>query len=228
MNPTQLLEQRSFRFLDSILAIAPSPPPVSTTVPMSRRYLPPPIPKLIHQSYHFAPAQPYPWISFEEACGDLNLTVNPKKLGFVPREIWSFDEIPFGGLVVSFFRKRNSAHYNFPYKLMNALFLTAKEPQFFPFVGIRWVSDSVIFVEKTIFAKLLGIRTIDGSFFHQQGNFPSHGFIELQFQEAKQLAFESGLGEIDATNMRFMRHGTGGFTKYSSETDMALLKWTHR
>jgi hypothetical protein len=30
----------------------------------------------------------------------------------------------------------------------------------------------------TIFAKLLDVKIIDGSLFHHQGNFSSHGFIE--------------------------------------------------
>jgi hypothetical protein len=163
--------------------------------------------------------------TFEEVCADPTLTVNPTQLGFIPSDAWHGEEVPFGVLVVSFFRKRNSMHCKFPFKLVNALLLTEKEPTFFPWVGIRWVTDTVLFVEKLIFAKLLGIRTIDGSFFHQQGNFPSHGFLELSFQEAQEIAFETGLGEVDSTNMRFLKHATGALTRKTTELDIHQLKW---
>jgi hypothetical protein len=151
--------------------------------------------------------------------------VNPTQLGFIPSGAWHGEDIPFGILVLSFFRKRNSMHCKFPFKLVNALLLTEKEPSFFPWVGIHWVTDTVLFVEKLIFAKLLGIRTIDGSFFHQQGNFPSHGFLELSFQEAQEIASENGIGEVDSTNMRFLKHATGALTRKTTELDIHQLKW---
>jgi hypothetical protein len=61
---------------------------------------------------------------------------------------------------------------------------------------VRWVTDCVFLVQKVIFAQLLGVRTIDGSFFHQEGNFPSHGFVELAFPEAQEIARENGIGAL--------------------------------
>jgi hypothetical protein len=34
-------------------------------------------------------------------------------------------------------------------------------------------------VDKTVFGRLLKIKAIDGSLSHEQGNFPSEGFVEL-------------------------------------------------
>jgi hypothetical protein len=79
-------------------------------------------------------------------------------------------------------------------------------------------------VQKMIFAQLLGVRTIDGSFFHQQGNFPSHGFVELAFPDAQVIAYECGIGEVDSTNMRFFKHGSGLFTRGSADLQIQQLK----
>jgi hypothetical protein len=165
-------------------------------------------------------------ISFETAITDPTFTLNPVTIGFVPRDAWADAELPFGQLVTSFFRRRNSMHCKFPYKLFNALLLTDRLPSFYPLVGVKWVTVDVFMVEKLIFARLLGVRTIDGSFFHQQGNFPSHGFIELSFQEAREIGAEAGIYEIDTSTMRFLRHAQGKFTRYNREMEPDTLKWT--
>jgi hypothetical protein len=175
-----------------------------------------------------APSLEFPRIdlmTFDQAMSDPLFTINPTALGFIPHEAWSDQEVPFGQLVMTFFRRRNSMHCKFPYKLFNALLLTRKLPRFFPLVGIRWVTEDIFLVQKLIFAQLLGVRTIDGSLFHQQGNFPSHGFVELSFQEAKQIGAENGIFEVDATNMRFLKHANGGFTSNDVVLDPEQLKW---
>ena len=172
-----------------------------------------------------APALLNSSVTFEDACSDPNFTLNPGHIGFIPHSAWQNEQIPFGTLVVNFFRKRNSMHCKFPFKLYNALLLTDKIPSFYRFVGIRWVTDAVFVVDKNIFAKLLGVRTIDGSLFHQQGNFPSHGFVELSFQEASQIAEDNGMGVVDSSSMRFLKHAAGRFTHNCPEFNIDNIKW---
>jgi hypothetical protein len=162
-------------------------------------------------------------LSFEDACTDRSLIVKPVALGFIPLEAWPNEDMTFGSLVDSFFQRRNSKHCTFPFKLVNALALVESAPKLFPVIGIKWFTDTVLLVEGQSFARLLGVRTIDGSLFHQQGNFPTHGFIEISFPEAQQLADERGLEKIDSSNMRFLRHGTGAFTRSNVEFDQ--LHW---
>ena len=88
------------------------------------------------------------------------------------------------------------------------------------------ISEKVLKVDKKAFARLLGIKTVDGSLFHQQGNFPSHGFEELQFVQAQKIAHEQGIGDFDPTNLRFLRHTSGRFSIHSTEADIFQLKWT--
>jgi hypothetical protein len=104
--------------------------------------------------------------SFEDACGVWNMKINPKTLKFLPYEAWSSDDILFGVLVSSFFQIRNSMHCKFPFKLCNALLLTNAFPEIFRFIGVRWVTNDILLADSPIFAKLLGVKAVDGSLFH--------------------------------------------------------------
>lgn len=163
--------------------------------------------------------------SFEEACSNQKFTINPKIMGFLPGDAWKDEEVQFWVVVSSFFRKKNSNHCKFAYKLYNALLLTETVPELFPVVGIRWITETVFIVEKNTFAKLLGVRSIDGSLFHQQGNFPSHGFVELSFQESSHVAQEAGMTRTGHANYRFLKHASDGFSRQSGEQDIQNLKW---
>ena len=162
---------------------------------------------------------------FEDVCADPTALIFPKQFGFIPVSTWPTDSIAFGTLVTTFFRRRNSTSSKFPYKLYNALRITEFLPDFFPHVGVRWVTDKIIWVNREAFARLLGVKTIEGGLFHQQGNFPSHGFEELSFEESECLASQLGLGRIDLSVMRLMRHSTGLFRRDSKEADLERCKW---
>lgn len=166
--------------------------------------------------------------TFEEACANPKFSLNPVEVGFLPKGAWKNEPLPFGFLVVNFFRKRNSQHCKFPFKLYNALVLTDKHPLFFQFVGVRWVTETVFVVDKNIFAKLLGVRSIDGSLFHQQGNFPSHGFVELSFEEATDMAATTGIQPHEVSSLRFLRHNTSEFVRNRQELNLELVKWGAR
>jgi hypothetical protein len=163
--------------------------------------------------------------SFEDACGDLNLEIKPKILKFLPEDAWLSDDIRFGVLVSSFFQKRNFMHCRFAFKLCNALLLTVAIPEIFRFIGVRWVTNDILLVNGPIFAKLLGVKTVDGSLFHLRGNFPSHGFVELAFPDAQQIARENGMEDIDSSTVRLMTHQLGGFTRENQRNEVGNLKW---
>jgi hypothetical protein len=100
-------------------------------------------------------------------------------------------------------------HCKLPFKLCNALLLTDAFPENFRFIEVRWMTNDILLVDGPIFAKLLGVRTIDGSLFHLRGNFPLHGFVELMFPEAKQITWENGIGEIDSSTVRLPAYQFG-------------------
>jgi hypothetical protein len=165
-------------------------------------------------------------MSFNEICSEPSLRLNPKQLGFIPVSEWSSDPTTFGQLVSVFFRKRNSPFCKFPYKLYNALKLSEAYPELRSHLGIEWVTDHVFRVHRVNFARILGVRTIEGGLFHQQGNFPSHGFVELGFAESDQLSREYGFGKCDLCVVRFVRHAQGLFARFSTEANLQHCKWT--
>ena len=116
-------------------------------------------------------------------------------------------------------------HCKFPIKLYNALKITECRPDLLPYVGVEWITDTVFRVHRDEFARLIGVRAIDGGLFHQQGNFPSHGFRELTFAESNEISLQYGLGRPDLSKVRFIKHSSPQFNRYCSQVDMEDCKW---
>jgi hypothetical protein len=129
-------------------------------------------------------------------------------------------------MVTNFFQKKNSASSRFSHKLYNALKMATEDSFYVDFLGVEWVTDSILKVDKRLFGRLLGIQRIDGSLFHQQGNFPSHGFIELSEKDARQYLTDADLEGVDYDNVRLLTHQPGAFRRGSTENDMIHCKWT--
>ena len=97
---------------------------------------------------------------------------------------------------------------------------------YFNFTGVEWKSKVVLHVDKIKFARLLGIKSIDGSLFHQQGSFPALGFVQLSIQD-----FQKHLGDdfIQNNNIEidhYLIHNPGVFVSDCSEQDIADdIKW---
>lgn len=161
---------------------------------------------------------------FKAICQDPEVKFNPSKLGFIPRSYWPDKDFTFGELVTDFFQRKNNANSRFYHKLYNALKIV-DDPFYIEYVGIEWVNDKVLKVDKNIFARLLGIKTIDGSLFHQQGNFPSHGFVELGSQDSLRYVTKEDLEGVDYDKIRLLIHQSGVFTKNCSENTIENCKW---
>ncbi|OHS97913.1 hypothetical protein TRFO_35789 [Tritrichomonas foetus] len=164
-------------------------------------------------------------MEFDKVVADHTITINPKRMDFIPASAWQNENVAFGVLVTTFFRKRNSMHCKFPNKIFNALKLSSFMPEFIPHIGVEWVTETVFRVDRVAFARLLGVRAIEGGLFHQQGNFPSHGFYELPFAESDQLSRTYGFGPADLSQVRFMTHSSGMFKRSSTEMDIEKCKW---
>ncbi|KAK8888992.1 hypothetical protein M9Y10_033733 [Tritrichomonas musculus] len=167
-------------------------------------------------------------MTFDEVCENPCITINPKRFGFIPSFLWSDEIIKFGLLVTTFFRKRNMASSKFPHKLYNALRISECYPDLINHIGIQWVTNDVFRVDRAAFARLLGVKSIEGGLFHQQGNFPSHGFVELDFQECESISLSCGLGHADLSQVRFLKSSHGNFNRYSTERDISNFRWSSR
>jgi hypothetical protein len=156
---------------------------------------------------------------------DESITVNPHRLGFIPKKIWPDTAVRFGDLVTDFFQRKNNGQCRFYHKLYNALRITFVDPDRYLVMGVEWVSQTIFKVDKRIFAQLLGIKAVDGSLFHQQGNFPSHGFLEVDWRQAQESVDPECLAGVDFDDVRLLMHQAGVFVRDATDTDIANCKW---
>ncbi|KAH0786618.1 hypothetical protein GPJ56_009472 [Histomonas meleagridis] len=169
------------------------------------------------------------YCEFLAACNDSNLTLNPHALGFIPSSLWADRVITFGDIVTNFFQKKSNANSKFSHKLFNALKLSELSPVFSKFAGVTWLTPYILRVDKIIFASLLGIKSIDGSLFHQQGNFPSHGFFEIGAGDViKYCPPDIDLTGVDFENVRLLVHSEHRFRQGCTEEDIEPCKWKTR
>jgi hypothetical protein len=158
---------------------------------------------------------------------DPAITFNPARLGFIPKSVWTDGkDVKFGDLVTDFFQRKNNANTRFSHKLYNALRITKSDPFYFDFIGVDWISDIVLRVDKRLFAQLLGIKTVDGSLFHRQGNFPSHGFVELTAAEAADLLSPAALQGVDFDIIRLLVHEERVFVRDATLQAIENCRWT--
>lgn len=146
-----------------------------------------------HQNILFSPLNYYKvdiTKPFDEQLKDTSLKINPFLLGFEPQKYWvtmrhdhTFNQI------VNYFRSRLSKNTMFMYKLYNMLLLTTKVPQLKSIVGVFWINKFVFCVERDKIARMLGLSNncVNGALFNMQGNFPTHGFIEVTSDNLKEF-----------------------------------------
>jgi hypothetical protein len=89
-----------------------------------------------------------------------------------------------------------------------------------PYVGVEWISNDVLKVEKCAFARLLNIKSVNGSLFHSQGNFPSYGFVEVSQAEAIEMCPADVLARVDFDGVRLWRHLAGVFRRDCSGPEL--------
>jgi hypothetical protein len=164
---------------------------------------------------------------FVLACQNRALLFNPAQLGFVPAKIWFDHDYTFGDVVSDFFQRKNHQNCRFSHKLFNALRLVSWNFVYVRLVGVSWITPTILKVDKRAFARLLGIRSIEGSLFHQQGNFPSHGFVEIGASDIRTMCPPNvPLSDVDFDNVRLLHHPDGVFREGCTEADIEQCRWT--
>jgi hypothetical protein len=161
---------------------------------------------------------------FNGACSDRGIVFMPRDLGFIPVP-WPDRVQTFGDLVSDFFTRKSSANSRFLHKLVNALKISDENPAYFDLVGVAWIADTVFKVDKVRFARLLGIRAIDGSLFHKQGNFPSHGFVEICGAEGRAMFTAAELEGVDFDVVRLLKHEAGLFYRGNTPDVDEKCRW---
>ena len=163
---------------------------------------------------------------FQEMYNNKFCTINPKKLHFIPARFWPDQEIPFSDIVDDFFRRKNHVNCRFPHKLFNALKLADADPKFKKIAGVEWISPVILRVDKIGFSRLLGIASIEGSLFHRQGNFTTHGFCEIGFDELSTIfGLEKAKEMVQNSDYRYLKHNVGIFKEGVTEEAIESCKW---
>jgi hypothetical protein len=75
------------------------------------------------------------------------------------------------------------------------------------------------------FARLIGVKSVDGCLFHRQGNFPSYGFAELPVEQARMIVPEHVLAGVDFDTVRLLRHEPGVFVRGCGPHVEKMCKW---
>ena len=156
---------------------------------------------------------------FMAVCKNQNMILHPVKDGFIPRKFWEkWPEPTFGWCIINFFQKKNNSNSRFLFKLYNALLIHKNYPELSKYVGVSFKTNELIKVEKRIFGRLIGVKTLDNSLFHQQGNFPSHGFEEVSAAEVSKIC--PGEVVINPSEERYLIHKDKVFVKGCTESQV--------
>ena len=160
-------------------------------------------------------------------CNNEKIILNPSENGFMPKKFWEkIKTTTFGWCLTNFFQKKNNLNTRFCFKLFNALQISQIYPELSKYVGVWWVNKKVIKVNKYVFGRLLGIKMVDNSFFHQQGNFPAHGFVEITHSEVKKYCPDIQLDDVDHDAVRLFFHSEGTFVQGCHEEDIIDSKFS--
>lgn len=165
-------------------------------------------------------------ISNNNGFNDLSkFKISPSKLNFFPTEVWASnqDEVTLEDLISSFFHARCSSKIRFEHKLWNSLQITRFKPQLFYYIGIRWVSKTIIQVNQEAFGNFLDLKKAASTFFTSKGYFPSHGFIEIPKSKIRENINEDiVINETD--DCRYLEHIKKSFRMDSTENEIASIQ----
>ena len=154
-----------------------------------------------------------------------NIYINTFKYGFLPTEIAEDRAVPLMQIIKSHFQSRSTKRVRFEHKLWNALCLTNTNPNMFCVIGVMWISNTILKVHRTIFANLLAITKPTAALFNIQGSFPSHGFVEIDINEARKEVDPSYLTDVDSVQIRLFRHKNLSFTAFSGIEGLLNCRW---
>lgn len=153
------------------------------------------------------------------------IMINPKELGFLPKYFWKNLELELGQIIDQFFKIRSTKRLRFEYKLWNALAITKVYPDLYDVIGVLWVSEVIIKVNRTIFGSLIKVASPAAALFNHSGSFATHGFLEISLRQVKGYVPENVVDDVDESIVRLYIHSTNSFTLRSSENDISNCKW---
>lgn len=153
-----------------------------------------------------------------------SMTFKVDEYMFVPKDIWKTEMVNFMDMCTTHFRGKSNKKVKFEHKLWNALQITKTQPMLYPLVGVIWLSDMVIQIDRTHFGALLCLGKSTSALFNSQGSFPTHGFVELSLQELDAMDIRPYSNNY--SDCRFFHRPDGLFCTSSTEKELSQCTYT--
>ena len=165
---------------------------------------------------------------FSELVNDLDITLNPRELGFIPTAYWPEGPFLLRDLISDYFQQPCGPETRFSHKLFNALQKVLKDPFYSTFFGVEWLNETVLLVVGPLFGFILGMENFETELFGPIGQLALHGFIELNETQALTCVDSSQLENVDFISTKLFLHNAGIFTKSSTQEDIISARWSRK
>ena len=143
---------------------------------------------------------------------------------FLPASVWKRPQYTLQEMIAEHFKGKSCRRVRFEHKLWNALQLSEKHPELYFLVGVIWLNESVIQVNRLRFGKLLDLGKSTSALFSKQGSFPTHGFVELSYKQLQALGSAKVLPDSE-TDVRFFCRPDGRFKRGSTAEDIEFCRY---
>jgi hypothetical protein len=154
--------------------------------------------------------------------------VNPVDLGFVPAGHWLPGLVSLSVLVTDFFSARSSRILRFEHKLWNALALTKSDPDLYEFVGVIWLTRTVLKVNRDVFGRFINVTKPAAALYNGQGSFATHGFREVCRMDVEGMVAKEDVSDVDGSVVRLFEHMSSLFHVYSTDEQVLCCRYLPR
>jgi hypothetical protein len=144
-------------------------------------------------------------------------TVDPFQLSFLPIGRWQAQVVTIGELVTDFFGVRSSRVLRFEHKLWNALALTKCNPHFYAYIGVKWVTPTILKVNRDVFGSFINVTRPAAALYNKQGSLATHGFREVPLRAVAHLISFDDRSDIDESVVRVFEHATPLFNIFFAD-----------
>jgi hypothetical protein len=150
---------------------------------------------------------------------------DPQELGFIPPDRWKSGDVRLGDVIEKFFKARSSKVLRFEHKLWNALALTNREPRLYSLIGVKWVTPTVLKVDRNVFGRFLNVTRPAAALYNNQGSFMTHGFVEVWLRDVPDISDED-TADLDESVVRLFQHAADSFNMQSDKRQVMRCRYS--
>jgi hypothetical protein len=150
---------------------------------------------------------------------------DPVELGFIPVGHWMPGPMTLKTAMTEFFTVRSSRILRFECKLWNALALVREDPELYRYVGVAWISRTVLKVNRDVFGRFINVTRPAAALYNNQGSFATHGFKEIALSEVEGVVPAEQLSDVEESVVRLFTHLTPLFNAYSRPDEVMSCRY---